>query len=195
MKPTVAQRVLLSVSLTLSLLFAVLIYMNEYGLTLVATEFFQLARIVVIVMALIMGFGGKKKITFALIYFGTFLLAIVANFFIGFNFLASIYRGLFNVRSWMYLDIRELMPYIIITLVVNAPFLVAYILGLTQKAASEMRLPAPASAPQIHMSQAPVQGEIRSLRGDLESLSGLLREGLITQDDYDRKKEEILRRL
>ena len=129
MKPTVAQRVLLSVSLTLSLLFAVLIYMNEYGLTLVATEFFQLARIVVIVMALIMGFGGKKKITFALIYFGTFLLAIVANFFIGFNFLASIYRGLFNVRSWMYLDIRELMPYIIITLVVNAPFLVAYILG------------------------------------------------------------------
>ena len=195
MKPTVAQRVLLSVSLTLSLLFAVLIYMNEYDLTLVATEFFQLARIVVIVMALIMGFGGKKKITFALIYFGTFLLAIVANFFIGFNFLASIYRGLFNVRSWMYLDIRELMPYIIITLVVNAPFLVAYILGLTQKAASEMRLPAPASAPQIHMSQAPVQGEIRSLRGDLESLSGLLREGLITQDDYDRKKEEILRRL
>ncbi|MEI7944937.1 MAG: SHOCT domain-containing protein [Actinomycetes bacterium] len=195
MKPTVAQRVLLSVSLTLSLLFAVLIYMNEYGLTLVATEFFQLARIVVIVMALIMGFGGKKKITFALIYFGTFLLAIVANFFIGFNFLASIYRGLFNVRSWMYLDIRELMPYIIITLVVNAPFLVAYILGLTQKAASEMRLPAPASAPQIHMSQAPVQGEIRSLRGDLESLAGLLREGLITQDDYDRKKEEILRRL
>ena len=195
MKPTVAQRVLLSVSLTLSLLFAVLIYMNEYGLTLVTTEFFQLARIVVIVMALIMGFGGKKKITFALIYFGTFLLAIVANFFIGFNFLASIYRGLFNVRSWMYLDIRELMPYIIITLVVNAPFLVAYILGLTQKAASEMRLPAPASAPQIHMSQAPVQGEIRSLRGDLESLSGLLREGLITQDDYDRKKEEILRRL
>ncbi|CAB4671858.1 unannotated protein [freshwater metagenome] len=195
MKPTVAQRVLLSVSLTLSLLFAVLIYMNEYGLTLVATEFFQLARIVVIVMALIMGFGGKKKITFALIYFGTFLLAIVANFFIGFNFLASIYRGLFNVRSWMYLDIRELMPYIIITLVVNAPFLVAYILGLTQKAASEMRLPAPASAPQIHMSHAPAQGEIRSLRGDLESLAGLLREGLITQDDYDRKKEEILRRL
>lgn len=130
-----------------------------------------------------------------MIYFGTFLLAIPANFFIGFNFLASVYRGLFNVRSWMYLDLQELMPAIIITLVVNAPFLVAYILGLTQKPKSDMRIPTHTFAPQTHMSHAPAQGEIRSLRGDLESLAGLLREGLITQDDYDRKKEEILRRL
>ena len=40
-----------------------------------------------------------------------------------------------------------------------------------------------------------IHGEVRSLRGDLESLAGLLREGLITQEDYDRKKEELLRRL
>lgn len=61
MKPTVAQRVLLSVSLALSLLFAIVIYMNEYGTPLVTLELFQIARIVVIVMALIMGFGGKKR--------------------------------------------------------------------------------------------------------------------------------------
>lgn len=195
MKPTVAQRVLLSISLALSLLFAIVIYMNEYSTPLVTSELFQIARIVVIILALIMGFGGKKKITFALIYFGTFLLAIPANFFIGFNFLASVYRGLFNARSWMYLDLRELLPSIIITLVVNAPFVAAYILGLTQKPRSDLPMPVQTFAAQLPTAQLPAHGEIRSLRGDLESLAGLLREGLITQDDYDRKKEEILRRL
>ncbi|CAB5055115.1 unannotated protein [freshwater metagenome] len=191
MKPTVAQRVLLSVGLGLNLLFGILIYLNEYGASLWASELLQIVRIAVILIALIMGFSGKKKLTLALTYFGSFLVGIVLNFVIGYNFLASIYRGLFNVQSYMSLDLREMMPYIIITLIVNAPFLVAFILGLTQKPKSGSHVAAshfPAPVPMIH-------GEVRSLRGDLESLAGLLREGLITQEDYDRKKEELLRRL
>jgi len=191
MKPTVAQRVLLSVGLGLNLLFGILIYMNEYGAPLWASEILQVVRIAVIIIALIMGFSGKKRLILVLTYFGSFLVGIVLNFVIGFNFLASIYRGLFNVRSWMYLDLRELMPYIIITLIVNSPFLVAFILGLTQKPKSESHAATshfPAPAPMLH-------SEVRSLRGDLESLAGLLREGLITQEDYDLKKEELLRRL
>ncbi|MCX6452628.1 MAG: SHOCT domain-containing protein [Actinobacteria bacterium] len=191
MKPTVAQRVLLSVGLGLNLLFGILIYMNEYGSPLWTSEIFQLVRIVVTLMALIMGFSGKKRLTFPLIYFGSFLVGIILNFVIGFNFLASIYRGLFNVRSWMYLDLRELMPYIIITLIVNSPFLVAFILGLAQKPKNESHL----VATQFSNPGAMPHSEVRSLRSDLESLAGLLREGLITQEDYDRKKEELLRRL
>jgi len=191
MKPTVAQRVLLSIGLGLNLLFGILIYMNEYGSPLWASEALQIVRLAVTLIALIMGFSGRKKLTLVLTYFGSFLVGIVLNFVIGFNFLASIYRGLFNVRSWMYLDLRELMPYIIITLIVNSPFLVAFILSLTQKPGSESHVAAsnfPAPVQMLH-------GEVRSLRGDLESLAGLLREGLITQEDYDRKKEELLRRL
>lgn len=165
--------------------------MNEYGAPLWASEILQVVRIAVIIIALIMGFSGKKRLTLVLTYFGSFLVGIVLNFVIGFNFLASIYRGLFNGQFWMYLDLRELMPYIIITLVVNSPFLVAFILGLTQRPQGKSPAGAshfPAPVPMLH-------GEVRSLRGDLESLAGLLREGLITQEDYDRKKEELLRRL
>ena len=196
MKPTVAQRVLLSISLALSLLFAIVIYMNEYSSPLVTSELFQIARIVVIILALIMGFGGKKKITFALIYFGTFLLAIPANFVIGFSFQPSISRGLFNSwNTWDYITLRDLLIPIFFTLIVHTPFLIALILGITQKSASEMYVPSPTHAPHSLSSPVTAPGEIRTLRGDLESLAGLLREGLITQDDYDRKKEEILRRL
>jgi len=190
MKPTVAQRVLLSVGLALNLIFGILIYLNIYGSALFTSVVLQAARIVVILMALIMGFSGKKKIVFASIYFGSFLVGIVLNFIIGFNFLESIFGAFFSA-SWLYFDLSELTPFIIITLIVHAPFLVAFILGLTQKPKNDFHV----AVAQFSTPGLMPHGEVRSLKGDLESLAGLLREGLITQEDYDRKKEEILRRL
>ena len=195
MKPSVAQRVLLSIGLVTSLIFGFDVYSREYGSTLVAAITFQIVRVVVILLALIMGFGGKKKIAFGFIYFGSLLLGIAANFFIGFSPLFAILRGLFTIRPWDSLNQLEIMPDVIIALIANAPFIIAFFLRPSQKTNRENHYPATQFLASAQMPPQILQGEERTLRGDLESLAGLLREGLINQDDYDRKKEEILRRL
>lgn len=194
MKPSVAQRVLLSIGLALSTLFGLNIYLTEYGSTLMAALPVQIVRIVVCLLALILGFGGKKKITFGLIYFGTFLIGIIANLLIGYRPLLAIFRGLFTIRPWSYLYPREIVPFAIISIVVNAPFVIAFFLR------SKNVGPRQATAPVFHSQAMPLSqpypdGVVRTVKDDLESLAGMLREGLINQDDYDRKKEEILRRL
>jgi len=195
MKPFVAQRVLLSLGLVTSLIFGFDVYAREYGSTLVAAITFQLVRVVVTLLALIMGFGGKKKVAFGSIYFGSFLLGIAANFYIGFSPLFAILRGLFTIRPWASLNPREILPYVIIALIANAPFIIAFFLRPSRKRTPEDQSPATQFLASVQMPPQILQGEQRTLRGDLESLAGLLREGLINQDDYDRKKEEILRRL
>ena len=195
MKPSVAQRVLLSIGLALDLFFGLTIYMNDYGSSLVASISFQLIRIVVTLLALIMGFSGKKRIVFGCIYFGSFLVGIVANLIIGFNYLFAIFRGLFNLQPWTALIPSQILPYIVIALITHAPFVVAFFLRPGRKLTSENQSPATQFLATAQMPPHILQGEQRTLRGDLESLAGLLREGLINQNDYDRKKEEILRRL
>ena len=196
MKPTVAQRVLLSIGLATSLLFGFGVYAREYGSTLAADLSFQLVRIVVTLLALILGFGGKKKIAYGSAYLGSFLLSIAVNFFIennpgGF----AIFRGLFTIHPWADLNPREILPYVIIAMIANAPFIVAFFLRSSRSLPPANQSPTTQLSPTAPMPPQIFQGEQRTLRGDLESLAGLLREGLINQDDYDRKKEEILRRL